>query len=848
MIPHKLTIQGFLSYSNKSEIDFSSLDVACISGQNGAGKSSIFDAMTWVLFGKARKNDDAIINNKSETAQVIFEFGYENEVYRIDRSKKRDETGILEFQILSGEKWKPLTEATMRATEAHIQSVLHLDYETFINSAFFLQGKADLFAQQTPAKRKELLSSILGLEMWEEYRVALSINRREQEDELKACQTMIVEIDKILEKESETETNLKFTESILESKSELKKSKEEKLTELKASVELAKSANEKIQQLNELIKQKHTRTDEIKRTLEIRKTELTDGEILLSRANEIKEAYRSWSGLNEQLEEMNKKSGIYQKLFEQKVSAEKIIESEKARLEQSLLQLNEAKQEHEKALSEMPELQRQIAKIEKSIDGINAELATLPGKENELELLRFEESKLNLENEGLKIKMNEIKAGQESLQSIESKCPTCYQPLTETKKADLLAEMTKNGTEYGNLYRKNAETIRKSMENSGILQKTIKEIREKQTELTRQSSAIGQLKQKYENILLISNRYDGEKLAEIERTLTENTYAIGSQDQLSAIKQEINTLGYSREEHENLIQKEQLSREAKEEYRKLENLQSAIEPLKREIKSIEENLLSIDAEISSHKLEHERAEKIYNEKRLDLNAAQNAENELASAQSVIDQLQQSVGALKQELANFANQKTRKIDIENSLAEIREKITNMKIVETAFGKDGIPALLIEQALPEMESQANEILDRLSGGTMSVAFATEREYKDKKRDDKKQTLDILINDSNGMREYELFSGGEAFRINFSIRMALSKFLANRAGARLQTLVIDEGFGSQDADGRQRLIEAINLISKDFSKILVITHLEELKDAFPSRIEVKKVNGSSVVEVIA
>jgi exonuclease SbcC len=101
---------------------------------------------------------------------------------------------------------------------------------------------------------------------------------------------------------------------------------------------------------------------------------------------------------------------------------------------------------------------------------------------------------------------------------------------------------------------------------------------------------------------------------------------------------------------------------------------------------------------------------------------------------------------------------------------------------------------------------------------------------------------------MREYELFSGGEAFRINFSIRMALSKFLANRAGARLQTLVIDEGFGSQDSEGRQKLIEAINLISKDFSKILVITHLEELKDAFPSRIEVQKVGGSSVVEVMA
>jgi exonuclease SbcC len=146
------------------------------------------------------------------------------------------------------------------------------------------------------------------------------------------------------------------------------------------------------------------------------------------------------------------------------------------------------------------------------------------------------------------------------------------------------------------------------------------------------------------------------------------------------------------------------------------------------------------------------------------------------------------------------------------------------------------------------QANDTLSRLSSGSMSVRFETERDYKDKKRDDKMQVLDILINDAEGVqRTYDLFSGGEAFRINFAIRLALSKVLAQRAGARLQLLVIDEGFGSQDAEGRQKLIEAINLIRPDFKKILVITHLEELKDAFQARIEVQKTRRGSQVEVV-
>jgi len=103
-----------------------------------------------------------------------------------------------------------------------------------------------------------------------------------------------------------------------------------------------------------------------------------------------------------------------------------------------------------------------------------------------------------------------------------------------------------------------------------------------------------------------------------------------------------------------------------------------------------------------------------------------------------------------------------------------------------------------------------------------------------------------DELGTRSYELYSGGESFRVNFAIRIALSKLLARRAGARLQTLVIDEGFGTQDAQGRERLVEAINSTKEDFERILVITHIEELKDAFPVRIDVFKTPQGSQVAI--
>lgn len=160
---------------------------------------------------------------------------------------------------------------------------------------------------------------------------------------------------------------------------------------------------------------------------------------------------------------------------------------------------------------------------------------------------------------------------------------------------------------------------------------------------------------------------------------------------------------------------------------------------------------------------------------------------------------------------------------------------------AFGKKGVQAMLIETAIPELEAEANELLARMTDNQFHLAFETQRDTK--RGDSTIETLDIRISDALGTRDYAMFSGGEAFRVNFALRIALSKLLARRAGANLKTLVLDEGFGSQDGHGRDRVVEAINSIQPDFERILVITHIEELKDVFGARIEVVKTAGGSV-----
>ena len=154
------------------------------------------------------------------------------------------------------------------------------------------------------------------------------------------------------------------------------------------------------------------------------------------------------------------------------------------------------------------------------------------------------------------------------------------------------------------------------------------------------------------------------------------------------------------------------------------------------------------------------------------------------------------------------------------------------------------MIIEVILPELEASSNDLLNRMTNGRMSVRFETQRATKS---GDASETLDIRISDELGERPYEMYSGGEAFRINFAIRIALSKLLAHRQGAKLQTLFIDEGFGTQDTQGRERLIEAIRTIQDDFERLIVITHIDELKDAFPARIEVTKTAQGSMARIM-
>ena len=229
---------------------------------------------------------------------------------------------------------------------------------------------------------------------------------------------------------------------------------------------------------------------------------------------------------------------------------------------------------------------------------------------------------------------------------------------------------------------------------------------------------------------------------------------------------------------------------------------------------------------------------------------QETENQLSQVRSEEKEARGILGQITQLISRTAQMENLKKQKTQEKSKLQKEKEIFEELALAFGKKGIQTMIIEAAIPEIEDETNKLLGKLTEERMKVALLTQRETKTKLSDGEKgvvETLDIVISDEMGERLYENFSGGEQFRVNFALRLAISKLLTHRAGAKLQFLVIDEGFGSQDAPGRARLIEAIDTIKNDFEKILVITHIEELKEEFPVRIEVAKNTSGSSFEVI-
>lgn len=848
MIPLRLRLRNFMCYRDPDTLDLTGVHLACLAGDNGHGKSALLDAMTWALWGRARaRSDDELVTIGQEEMEVEFEFVSSGTHYRVIRKRQlgRPSKSALELQVKDGSGFRVFTAPTQRETQARLNDILRLDYETFVNSALLLQGRADEFTVKAAGERKRILADILGLSVYDGYEARAKELAKEKEQAEREVGARIQEIERELDHWPEYERELAAAQTELRQIASEARAAEAILQELRDRMKALEGQRLQLDQVSKRVQNAEAQLRELDERLDLINRQIAQCESVLQRRAEIEIGYRQLLRLREEDAQYNAKLGRLVTLNEERAEAERQVMAERQKLELQIRVLEGRVAELRKLVEQRSTLEADRVRVSAELEQLNALQAQNEQDKERIKALSNEAAGLTTLNAQLKMDLVALQEKTAMLRKPTAACPVCGQSLSENDRLRLLEEFEQKRGEEGERYRANASRLK---EIEALVKSASTEIERRERELRRLPALQGRAAT-LDRALQEAERASAElqeqekMVLSLQQRLARRGFAADEQAKLAALQERIAELQYDKASHEEIRQALARLASIESEKAQLDSAQQAATQLQSNrqqlLRDREQWVAVLDVE---RQRQSELAEALegWEELALDLKVKARQVDELRSREA---RALQVVGAVQQKLDYCQYLARERQDRTKQLRTITEERLLYEELQLAFGKKGLQALVIETAIPELEEEANALLGRMTDGRMNVRFETQR---DTKAGSTLETLDIRIADENGVRSYEMYSGGEAFRINFAIRIALSRLLARRAGAQLQTLLIDEGFGSQDADGRQKLVEAINSIKDDFSCILVITHIDELKDAFPVRIDVYKTAQGSQIAI--
>lgn len=1004
MIPVQLTLKNFLSYLDAT-LDFSGLHTACICGSNGAGKSSLLEAITWAVWGQSRAaSEDDVIYSGAKDVRVDFTFTSNQHNYRVIRTRHRGQSSSLEFQVATPTGFRALTERGVRATQQLILEHIKLDYDTFINSAYLRQGRADEFMLKRPTERKEILAELLKLNQYDDLEErAKDLSRQfkgqaeQLERNLQSMQTQLHQREAIALLQADLETQL----------NQLQQQQAFDNIQLQSLQVVQHQRQTWEQQLGFLRQQYQNLTqDERRLQQELAATQQQQQELqkLLEQEQEINAGYAQLQNL-QNLEET----------FADKFQKNSSATVRRQHLQQQLSQqINELQRQLQHAEGQLEALQQQVGEIQQTLSKLAeveaglAQLATARARLADLDRLQLKvapmlQQRTSLQNQLDRVqarmlaRLEELQASERQLSAQQQHQPQLQQAVMHVgiqieqleKKRVYLQRVQEKGLERRNFmerlqaYQRDYEKQLGELEQkiqmlqnpnaicplcdrsldehhwNRVVEKTQTEQKDIQEQfwVVREQMAVSDreiqvLRQEYRELSQELSPYDalreqrGQLAAQLsatsdalnrlqqiaaekqqlERSLSISDYASDKQEELRQLELQLQQLNYNEQDHALARSEIERWRWAEIRHGQIKDAQKRQAQIAARQPEIEAQIDSLHVQIEQQQTDSECSRQLadieryiaeigydteqHNALRSDLRSSQSWQlryQQLSSTKQQYPQLQQrsqdltqtlqarsaerqviatQIEAVTHQLEQTPDTKAqiqaleqqlqhRRRELDDQLAQLgrlQQQFNQLEMLQMqydqqqqqlqeakrqhrvyqelaqAFGKNGIQALMIENMLPQLEAETNQLLARLSANQLHVQFVTQKAGRSgrasKKATKMIDTLDILIADARGTRPYETYSGGEAFRINFAIRLALARLLAQRAGAALQLLIIDEGFGTQDREGCDRLIAAINAIASDFACILTVTHMPYFKEAFQARIEVSKTqNGSQL-----
>lgn len=789
MILTNLKLENFKKYTN-FEIAFESGLIGII-GKNGAGKSTIFEAILFALYGELKsKGDKEVVRNSNASSKdaVIVELDFEFDTieYKVIR-EFRGKTLSANAKLYKNSE---LITTGAKEVTTSIMNLTKMSKDAFVHTLFASQKELTSLSNSKPEDRKKMIRKLLGLEKIDFVEKELIEKSRELKREISAFAEVLLSAEDIsikkehiveytnqselLQKDINTRTtlldNTKTQEQIIKQELELYIKTKEQKQSLHARCELLKSS----------IKSHQINQDKLSNELNNLKVKQEE----LRGLQSVKEEYIS---LHESIKEQEKLKEFH------------------IRKEGLILEQNELREQYKKAKDTISLLEFETKEHKELVEKEKALESKLENIKQTLIQIQIKEKALLQEIAGEQKLISDISKKIENITNLgrESNCPTCTRPLLD---------------EYDNVIL-SLEHIVKTTQKEKIDKATInlEEIQKNKEQIEESQKAY--IKEHFELSKAINLIESKNKDLQLQKEHFEKVTQKGVKNKTELAKLEI--YSYDNTIHEQMLEKQKELKTKYEYVLSLETMLKRVDSIKEELQTSISNqdkynleLLQKDLEfqaINYDEVKHQEKIKQYDEVQAQKDSLTAVINELkvkiATIQGQIKTIQESLNNNEIQLAKVQTKKDDLNDYEKikiSLAEFKTKL-NSKVA------------------PRISDIASNMYAQITKGKYQHIEVS-------------NDFDFYIYDEGKKYPIERFSGGEIDLANLVLRIAISKTLGELSGASsVEFLAFDEVFGSQDEARRMEILEAFHTIKEQYRQIFLISHEMEIKEMFERVVEV-------------
>ena len=787
MILSKLHLENFKKYT-AYDIEFGEGLVGII-GKNGSGKSTIFEAILFALYGEFKKGIKNGIKNSNASSKdavvVELDFEFDTLEYKVIREFAGKTLTAKAKLYKNGE----LTTTGAREVTTAIVRLTKMSRDAFMHTLFASQKELTNLSILDNEERKKMIRKLLGLEKIDFIENSLVEKSRELKREISAFDEVLLSAEDAKAKQEQTEIN-QATKEAFAKDVELKAKELEaiKLHEQKLKKELeilAKTKEQKQKLFSELELIKNTKSSEIMNQVKLiaENHELEHKQQKLAELSHFKIEYLS---AGEQLKTQEKLKEFHLK---------------KEGLGKELVQLREQYtksktdiQTLELACGNYEELVFNAKNLELNLAMLQEQINTKHTIENELKAeILGEQKQIDITNEKI-AKLRELGS--------DSACPTCTRPLLE---------------EYDNVINSLVEVV------NNTHQTKINEFHvQLQNVVTQKGAFEAEKKPKEKEFLELSNtlKVIESKLQDLK---TAQKYfkqveqkGLKNKEELKALEQ----YAYDEKLHENL----------KNSFTLLEPQYKHVMALETELKRlpiVKTDLANVTKKIEELSLARKAKEAEFNlviyedvKHKHTLDEHEGTLKTIETKTTLLNEIKVQIARIDGEIKTIQNTLENNEAQKKKVQSKKEDLVDYEKIKTSLSE--FKTRLNSKVAPRISSLASEMYSQITKGKYQHIEVS-------------NDFDFFIYDDGKKYPIERFSGGEIDLANLVLRIAISKTLTELSGANsIGFLAFDEVFGSQDEARRMEILEAFHTIKEQYRQIFLISHEMEIKEMFEVVVE--------------